>query len=139
MSPGIYGILIRLLSDFFLKNQDSYLEDLRILPLDVFYISQLSEKYKGSSFPFLKGMSKAIVFAIIIGFQKKEEQFGYLHPSKIFRLIPVKPAISSGIISKLKGNCYFVCPIGNTLNFLKSVIICISKKHILIFYTNVCY
>jgi 2-polyprenyl-3-methyl-5-hydroxy-6-metoxy-1,4-benzoquinol methylase len=41
------------------------LEDFRILPLDVFYISQLSEKYKGSLVPFLKGVSKAIVFAFL--------------------------------------------------------------------------
>lgn len=46
-------------------------EDLRILPLDVFYISQLSEKYKGSAFPFLKGIANAIVFAIISVFKKR--------------------------------------------------------------------
>jgi hypothetical protein len=47
------------------------LEDLRILPLDVFYISQLSEKYKGSSLPFFKGISKAAYFAILSVFNKK--------------------------------------------------------------------
>ena len=47
------------------------LEDLRILPLDVFYISQLSEKYKGSSLPFIKGISKAAYFAILSVFNNK--------------------------------------------------------------------
>jgi 2-polyprenyl-3-methyl-5-hydroxy-6-metoxy-1,4-benzoquinol methylase len=48
------------------------LEDLRILPLDVFYISQLSEKYKGSSLAFLIGMSKGIVFAFLSVFKKRK-------------------------------------------------------------------
>jgi 2-polyprenyl-3-methyl-5-hydroxy-6-metoxy-1,4-benzoquinol methylase len=48
------------------------LESLRILPLDVFYISQLSEEYKGSSLPFLKGMSKAMVFSILSFFKKRK-------------------------------------------------------------------
>ena len=47
------------------------LEDLRILPLDVFYISQLSEKYRGSSLPFIKGISKAAYFSILSFFKKK--------------------------------------------------------------------
>jgi ubiquinone/menaquinone biosynthesis C-methylase UbiE len=47
------------------------LEDIRTLPLDVFYISQLSEKYKGSSLPFIKGISKATYFAILSAFKKK--------------------------------------------------------------------
>jgi 2-polyprenyl-3-methyl-5-hydroxy-6-metoxy-1,4-benzoquinol methylase len=46
-------------------------EKIRILPLDVFYISQLSEKYKGSSFPFIQGILKATVFAILTLFNKK--------------------------------------------------------------------
>jgi SAM-dependent methyltransferase len=45
-------------------------EDFRILPLDVFYISQLSEKYKGSSFAFIRGMLKATVFTILSVFKK---------------------------------------------------------------------
>jgi hypothetical protein len=32
------------------------------LPLDVFYISSLSEKYKGSNFSFIRGIFKAIPF-----------------------------------------------------------------------------
>jgi ubiquinone/menaquinone biosynthesis C-methylase UbiE len=47
-------------------------ETFRVLPLDVFYISQLSEKYKGSTLPFLKGVAKAFVFAIKSAFNKKK-------------------------------------------------------------------
>jgi hypothetical protein len=39
------------------------LENYKILPLDIFYISLLSEKYKGSGMAFLKAMSKASFFA----------------------------------------------------------------------------
>jgi ubiquinone/menaquinone biosynthesis C-methylase UbiE len=48
------------------------LEDLRVLSLDVFYISLLSEKYKGSSLPFLAGMLKATVFAFLSVFNKRK-------------------------------------------------------------------
>lgn len=47
------------------------LESLKVLPLDVFYISQLSEKYKGSSLSLLKGFSKAIIFAFLSAFNKR--------------------------------------------------------------------
>ncbi len=56
----------------FSEKSGFFLEDLRILPLDVFYISQLSEKYKGSSLAFLLGMSKAIVFAFLSVFKKRK-------------------------------------------------------------------
>jgi len=46
-------------------------EDLKVLPLDVFYISQLSEKYKGSSLSFLKGVTKGLFFAVLSLFNKK--------------------------------------------------------------------
>jgi 2-polyprenyl-3-methyl-5-hydroxy-6-metoxy-1,4-benzoquinol methylase len=47
-------------------------EKIRSLPLDVFYISQLSEKYRGgSSLGFLKGISKASVFASLALFKKE--------------------------------------------------------------------
>jgi ubiquinone/menaquinone biosynthesis C-methylase UbiE len=45
--------------------------NLRVLPLDVFYISYLSEKYKGSALPFLKGISKAVIFAFLSVFNKR--------------------------------------------------------------------
>lgn len=38
---------------------------LKRLPLDVFYISILSEKNKGASFPFIKGILKGSLFALI--------------------------------------------------------------------------
>lgn len=41
------------------------LDSFKVLPLDVFYISQLSEKYKGSSLPFIKGILKAFIFAVL--------------------------------------------------------------------------
>jgi ubiquinone/menaquinone biosynthesis C-methylase UbiE len=46
------------------------LENLKILPLDVFYISLLSERYKGSSLAFLKAMLKASIFVIRSGFNR---------------------------------------------------------------------
>lgn len=48
------------------------LEKLRSLPLDVFYISMLSEKYKGSKFAFLTGMVTALPFAFLSLFIKKK-------------------------------------------------------------------
>jgi SAM-dependent methyltransferase len=42
----------------------------RSLPLDVIYISMLSEKYRGSSIHFLKGMVKGIWFMLLSLFQK---------------------------------------------------------------------
>ena len=115
------------------------LKELKSLPLDVYYISQLSEKYKGSPFPFLRGISKAIYFCIIICISSGEGEFYCLYPPEIQKLIPVKPAISSGIVTEFNGKCYFMRPVSNALNFLESIIVCITKEHILIFYTNVCY
>jgi ubiquinone/menaquinone biosynthesis C-methylase UbiE len=48
------------------------LEKLRSLPLDVFYISMLSEKYKGSGLSFIKGMVIAGWFAFLSFFNKKK-------------------------------------------------------------------
>ena len=47
------------------------LESLRILPLDVFYISLMSEKYKDSILPFFKGIAKATGFAFFSFFNRK--------------------------------------------------------------------
>jgi ubiquinone/menaquinone biosynthesis C-methylase UbiE len=47
------------------------LENLKILPLDVFYISLLSERYKGSALPFLTGISKAMIFSCLSVFNKE--------------------------------------------------------------------
>jgi SAM-dependent methyltransferase len=45
-------------------------ESVRTLPLDVFYISALSEKYKGSEMSFLTGIVKAKLFALLSSFKK---------------------------------------------------------------------
>jgi SAM-dependent methyltransferase len=45
-------------------------ENLRNLPLDVFYISLLSERYKGSGLPFISGIAKALLFAFLSVFKK---------------------------------------------------------------------
>lgn len=44
----------------------------KTLPLDVFYISMLSEKYKGSNLSFIKGMTKAIWFAFLSFFNRRK-------------------------------------------------------------------
>ena len=46
------------------------LTKLRTLPLDVFYISIISERYKGSTFSFIKGAIKALPFALFSVFHK---------------------------------------------------------------------
>ncbi len=46
-------------------------EKITTLPFDVFYISQLSEKYKGGLMGFLKGISKASVFSCLALFKKE--------------------------------------------------------------------
>jgi SAM-dependent methyltransferase len=50
---------------FFSEKSGFILETQRNLPLDVFYISILSEKYSGSGLSFLKGIIKALPFAIL--------------------------------------------------------------------------
>jgi hypothetical protein len=42
-----------------------------VLPFDVFYISVLSEKYSGSHWPFISGISRAIWFSILSVFCRK--------------------------------------------------------------------
>ncbi|MEI6048210.1 MAG: class I SAM-dependent methyltransferase [Bacteroidota bacterium] len=46
------------------------IEKLRNLPLDVFYISILSERYKGSKISFLAGMIKALLFTFFAVFKR---------------------------------------------------------------------
>jgi 2-polyprenyl-3-methyl-5-hydroxy-6-metoxy-1,4-benzoquinol methylase len=41
-----------------------------VLPFDVFYISVLSEKYKGEQWPFIRGIIKAIWFSILAVFDR---------------------------------------------------------------------
>jgi SAM-dependent methyltransferase len=47
------------------------LENLKILPLDLFYIAILSERYKGSKTAFLTGILKALYFAFLSAFNMK--------------------------------------------------------------------
>jgi hypothetical protein len=46
-------------------------KDIRRLPLDVFYISVLSEKYKGANLPFVIGIIKGIWFWFLTIFNKQ--------------------------------------------------------------------
>jgi len=48
------------------------LRKLRSLPLDVFYISIMSEKYRNSRLPFLKGLLRAFPFTMMSLFNKKK-------------------------------------------------------------------
>ena len=48
------------------------LVETKTLPLDVFYISSLSEKYKGSHLSFIKGITKAIWFAFLSFFNRRK-------------------------------------------------------------------
>jgi len=47
------------------------IKEIRNLPLDVFYISFLSERYKGSGFPFISGMVKGVWFSVKTLFSKE--------------------------------------------------------------------
>ncbi|MCX6327269.1 MAG: methyltransferase domain-containing protein [Bacteroidia bacterium] len=55
---------------YFSEKTGFTLENLRNLPLDVFYISILSERYGGSKLSFLKGVVKALLFAFLSVFKK---------------------------------------------------------------------
>jgi SAM-dependent methyltransferase len=46
------------------------IKSIRRLPLDVFYISMLSEKYRGARLHFLNGITKGIWFYILSSFNK---------------------------------------------------------------------
>jgi SAM-dependent methyltransferase len=54
----------------FAQNSGLNAEGRRILPFDVFYISALSEKYKGSALPFITGITKAIWFSFLTFFNR---------------------------------------------------------------------
>jgi hypothetical protein len=41
-----------------------------VLPFDVFYISVLSEKYKGSHWPFITGIARAVWFSFLTLFNR---------------------------------------------------------------------
>jgi SAM-dependent methyltransferase len=48
------------------------LDRMMVLPLDVFYISSMSEKYKGSPLPFIKGLAIATWFSFLAMFNRSK-------------------------------------------------------------------
>jgi len=56
----------------FAENRGFRITGIRSLPLDVFYISMLSEKYKGSKIPFIPGMIKGLWFSLLSLFNRKK-------------------------------------------------------------------
>ena len=56
----------------FAEKSGFILESIKILPMDVFYISFLSEKNKGFQLPLLKGMTIAVAFAFLSAFRKNK-------------------------------------------------------------------
>lgn len=57
------------LSDLAGKNK-FYISEKRYLPFDVFYISILSERYKGSKFPLISGTISGLIFSLYSLFKK---------------------------------------------------------------------
>ena len=57
---------------FLFEGQGFRITDVRPLPLDVFYISILSEKYKGSRMPFVKGLITGTFFGLKALFNKRK-------------------------------------------------------------------
>jgi SAM-dependent methyltransferase len=56
---------------FFSEKSGMKVERQLALPLDVFYISGLSEKYRGSRWPFIKGITWATWFSVLTIFNRK--------------------------------------------------------------------
>jgi SAM-dependent methyltransferase len=54
----------------FVRKSGIKLESQLVLPFDVFYISILSEKYKGSRFPLITGITRAIWFSFLSVFDR---------------------------------------------------------------------
>jgi 2-polyprenyl-3-methyl-5-hydroxy-6-metoxy-1,4-benzoquinol methylase len=54
----------------FSRRSELKVERQLILPFDVFYISSLSEKYKGSRLPFIKGIAKSMWFSLLTVFNR---------------------------------------------------------------------
>ena len=55
----------------FVRKTGLTVERQMILPFDVFYISVLSEKYKGSKWPFISGITRAIWFSLVSFFCRR--------------------------------------------------------------------
>jgi SAM-dependent methyltransferase len=56
--------------NLFSKKTAFRIERQSVLPFDVFYISMLSEKYKGSEFPFISGLMRSAWFAFLSLFNR---------------------------------------------------------------------
>jgi 2-polyprenyl-3-methyl-5-hydroxy-6-metoxy-1,4-benzoquinol methylase len=56
----------------FIEKSGLKVESQLVLPFDVFYISVLSEKYKGSRWPFITGIARAIWFSFLSAFDRKK-------------------------------------------------------------------
>jgi SAM-dependent methyltransferase len=63
-TPGTFSL--------FAEKTGFKIKSVRSLPLDVFYISILSEKYKGSNFNFLKGITIGLWYSICALFEMKK-------------------------------------------------------------------
>jgi len=57
---------------FLFEGRGFRITGIKPLPLDVFYISVISEKYKGNSLAFLTGMFKGLLFALRALFNKRK-------------------------------------------------------------------
>jgi len=55
----------------FTENNGFKVKGIKRLPADVFYISILSERYKGANLPFISGLIKGLWFSLIALFNKK--------------------------------------------------------------------
>lgn len=55
----------------FMKKTGGVAGDIRTLPLDVFYISILSERYKGTKLPFMTGILKGMYFSLLTVINRK--------------------------------------------------------------------
>ena len=122
----------------FVRKSGLKVERQLVLPFDVFYISVLSEKYKGSRWPFIEGITRAIWFSLSFSFRQDEEQFGHLCSEETVRSITINPAIFSGIIPQLNSKSQFMGSISHPLDPLKCKIKGISDIHILIFHPYIC-
>ena len=62
-TPGVFSA--------FAKKNGFEVKAIKRLPADVFYISILSEKYRGTNLPFISGLIKGLWFSLLTLFNKK--------------------------------------------------------------------
>jgi SAM-dependent methyltransferase len=73
----------------FSENNGFKVTEISSLPADVFYISILSERYRGTNMPFMTGMIKGVWFAMLTIFNRKKSS------SVVYNLIPQAPLRSA--------------------------------------------